>query len=327
MLVIYLKILVSIIKFLAIIVPVLVCVAFFTLLERKIMAYIQRRRGPNVVGIAGLLQPFADGLKLLIKEPIIPGNANRYLYTLAPILSLFLSFLGWAIMPFGYNLVFSNLNLGILYLFAVSSLGVYGVILAGWASNSKYAFFGALRSAAQMISYEVSIGIIIITVLMCAGSLNLTQVVLAQKTIWYIIPLFPLFFLFFISAVAETNRAPFDLPEAEAELVSGFNVEYSSVGFAFFFIGEYANIILMSGLTVILFFGGWLPFFNLTIIPSYIWFSLKTILIVSLFVIVRAAYPRYRYDQLMRLGWKIFLPLSLGLLLFYTGILIGFNYI
>lgn len=324
---IYIKVLISIIKFLAIIVPVLVCVAFFTLLERKIMAYIQRRRGPNVVGISGLLQPFADGLKLLIKEPIIPGNANRYLYTLAPILSLFLSFLGWAIVPFGYNLVFANLNLGILYLFAVSSLGVYGVILAGWASNSKYAFFGALRSAAQMISYEVSIGIIIITVLMCAGSLNLTQVVLAQKTIWYIIPLFPLFFLFFISAVAETNRAPFDLPEAEAELVSGFNVEYSSVGFAFFFIGEYANIILMSGLTVILFFGGWLPFFGLTIIPSYIWFSLKTILIVSLFVIVRAAYPRYRYDQLMRLGWKIFLPISLGLLIFYAGILIGFTYI
>ena len=324
---IFIKVLISIIKFLAIIVPVLVCVAFFTLLERKIMAYIQRRRGPNVVGISGLLQPFADGLKLLIKEPIIPGNANRYLYTLAPILSLFLSFLGWAIVPFGYNLVFANLNLGILYLFAVSSLGVYGVILAGWASNSKYAFFGALRSAAQMISYEVSIGIIIITVLMCAGSLNLTQVILAQKTIWYIFPLFPLFFLFFISAVAETNRAPFDLPEAEAELVSGFNVEYSSVGFAFFFIGEYANIILMSGLTVILFFGGWLPFFNLTIIPAYIWFSLKTILIVSLFVIVRAAYPRYRYDQLMRLGWKIFLPISLGLLIFYAGILIGLNYI
>lgn len=325
-----LQITISFLKFLVIIIPVLVSVAFFTLLERKLMAYIQRRKGPNVVGIAGLLQPFADGLKLLIKEPIIPGNANRYLYTLAPILTLLLSFMGWSIIPFDYNAVYSNINIGILYLFAISSLGVYGIILAGWASNSKYAFFGALRSAAQMISYEVSIGIIIITVLLCTGSLNLTEIVLAQKTIWYIIPLFPLFILFIISAIAETNRAPFDLPEAEAELVSGYNVEYSSVGFAFFFIGEYANIILMSGLSVILFLGGWLPPFNLEIfnfLPGYFWFSLKTILVVCFFILVRAAYPRYRYDQLMRLGWKIFLPISLGLLLFYAGILIGFDWL
>jgi NADH-quinone oxidoreductase subunit H len=325
-----LQILISFLKFLIIIIPVLVSVAFFTLLERKLMAYIQRRKGPNVVGFAGMLQPFADGLKLLIKEPIIPGNANRYLFTIAPILTLLLSFMGWAIIPFDYNAVYSNINIGILYLFAISSLGVYGIIIAGWASNSKYAFFGALRSAAQMISYEVSIGLIIITVLLCTSSLNLTEIVLAQKTIWYVIPLFPLFILFIVSAIAETNRAPFDLPEAEAELVSGYNVEYSSVGFAFFFIGEYANIILMSSLSVILFLGGWLPPLNLEIfkyLPGYFWFSLKTILIVCFFILVRAAYPRYRYDQLMRLGWKIFLPISLGLLLFYAGILIGFNWL
>lgn len=328
----YFKILlliISFLKFIIIIVPVLVCVAFFTLLERKLMAYIQRRKGPNVVGISGMLQAFADGLKLLIKEPIIPGNANRYLYTLAPILTLLLSFLGWAIIPFDYNAVYSNLNIGILYFFAISSLSVYGIIMAGWASNSKYAFFGSLRSAAQMISYEVSIGLIIITVLMCAGSLNLTSIVLAQKTIWYFIPLFPLFILFIISAIAETNRAPFDLPEAEAELVSGYNVEYSSVGFAFFFIGEYANIILMSSLIVILFLGGWLPPLNIyifNIIPGYIWFSLKTILNVCFFILVRAAFPRYRYDQLMQLGWKVFLPISLGLLIFYASLLISFSW-
>jgi NADH-quinone oxidoreductase subunit H len=314
---------ISLIKFLGIIIPVLISVAFFTLLERKIIGFVQRRRGPNVVGFAGLLQPFADGLKLLIKEPIIPGNANRYLFIIAPMITLLLSFLGWAIIPFDYTVVYSNINIGILYLFAISSLGVYGIILAGWSSNSKYAFFGALRSAAQMISYEVSIGIIIIVVLLCVGSLNLTKIVLAQQDIWFIFPLFPLFILFIISAIAETNRAPFDLPEAEAELVSGYNVEYSSVGFAFFFIGEYANIILMSGLCVILFFGGWLPpiyIFPFLLIPGYIWFSFKTILIVFFFVLVRAAFPRYRYDQLMRLGWKIFLPLSLGFLFFYASI-------
>jgi NADH-quinone oxidoreductase subunit H len=319
---------ISFIKFLGIIIPILIGVAFFTLLERKIIGYIQRRRGPNVIGFAGLLQPFADGLKLLIKEPIIPGNANRYLFIISPMITLLLSFLGWAIIPFDYSVVYSNINIGILYLFAISSLSVYGIILAGWSSNSKYAFFGALRSAAQMISYEVSIGIIIIVVLLCVGSLNLTQIVLAQQNIWFIIPLFPLFILFIISAIAETNRAPFDLPEAEAELVSGYNVEYSSVGFAFFFIGEYANIILMSSMTVILFFGGWLPIINIfpfNVIPGYFWFSIKTILIVFFFVLVRAAFPRYRYDQLMRLGWKIYLPLSLGFLFFYASIFFSFN--
>ena len=305
------------IKFLGIIIPVLISVAVFTLLERKLIGYIQRRKGPNVVGFFGLLQPFADGLKLLIKEPIIPSNANRYLFVMAPILTLLLSFLGWAIIPFSYNVVLANLNIGLLYIFAISSLNVYGIILAGWSSNSKYAFFGALRSAAQMISYEVSIGIIIIIVLLCVGSLNLTEIVLAQKEIWFIIPMFPLFVLFVVSAIAETNRAPFDLPEAEAELVSGYNVEYSSVGFAFFFIGEYANIILMSALTTILFLGGWLPLFGLTFIPNYVWFSIKTILIICLFILVRAAFPRYRYDQLMRLGWKVYLPISLGFFFFF----------
>ena len=323
-----LLLLLSFIKFLCVIIPILICVAFFTLLERKVIGYIQRRRGPNVVGIAGILQPFADGLKLLIKEPLIPGNANRYLFIIAPMLTLYLSFLGWAIIPFEYGIVFSNINIGILYLFAISSLGVYGIILAGWASNSKYAFFGSLRSAAQMISYEVSIGIIIISVILCSGSLNLTDIVLAQQDIWYFIPLFPLFILFIISSIAETNRAPFDLPEAEAELVSGYNVEYSSVGFAFFFIGEYANIILMSAMSVILFLGGWLPIINIlpfTLISGYIWFSIKTIFMVFLFILVRAAFPRYRYDQLMYLGWKVFLPLSLGFLFFYASILFSFN--
>ena len=314
------------IKFLGLLIPILICVAFFTLLERKFIGFIQRRRGPNVVGFLGLLQPFADGLKLLIKEPIIPSNANRYLFIIAPILTLLLSFIGWAIIPFDYGVVFSNVNIGILYLFAISSLSVYGIILAGWSSNSKYAFFGALRSAAQMISYEVSIGIIIIVVLISAGSLNLTEIVLAQQTIWYIIPLFPLFVLFFISAIAETNRAPFDLPEAEAELVSGYNVEYASVGFAFFFIGEYANIILMSSMSALLFCGGWLaPSTMLTIIPGYLWFSLKTVFFILLFILVRAAYPRYRYDQLMRLGWKIYLPLALGFLFFYASIFYSFD--
>jgi NADH-quinone oxidoreductase subunit H len=322
--------LISFFKFLVVILPVLVCVAFFTLLERKIIGYVQLRKGPNIVGPGGLLQPFADGLKLLIKEPIIPGNANRYLYSIAPILTLLLSFISWAVIPFEYDVVFSNINIGILYLFAISSLGVYGIILAGWASNSKYAFFGSIRSAAQMISYEVSIGIIILIVVLCSGSLNLTNIVIAQKNIWYCIPLFPVFILFLISIIAETNRAPFDLPEAEAELVSGYNVEYSSVGFAFFFIGEYANIILMSGISVILFFGGWLPLLPIvpfTLLPGYFWFSLKTILVISLFVLVRAAFPRYRYDQLMLLGWKIFLPLALGFFLFYSGILISYNFL
>lgn len=324
------KLYIYLLKFLVTIVPILLTVAFFTLIERKIIGFIQIRRGPNFVGVGGILQPFADALKLLLKEPIIPGNANRYLYVIAPILTLFLSFIGWAVIPFDYGSVYSNINIGILYLFAVSSLSVYGIILAGWASNSKYAFLGSLRSAAQMISYEVSIGLIIISVLLAVGSLNLTNIVLCQEDIWYIIPFFPLFILFFVSAIAETNRAPFDLPEAEAELVSGYNVEYSSVGFAFFFIGEYANIILMSGLVVILFLGGWLPILNIFpfyLIPGFIWFSFKVIFIIFLFVLVRAAFPRYRYDQLMRLGWKIFLPLSLGLLIFYSGLLFSFDWL
>lgn len=312
----------SFLKFLFILIPVLVSVAFFTLLERKFIGYIQRRKGPNVVGYFGLLQPFADGLKLLIKEPIIPSNANRYLYICAPIITLFLSFINWIIIPFNYGVVIANINIGILYLFAISSLNVYGIILAGWSSNSKYAFFGALRSAAQMISYEVSIGIIIIVILLVVGSLNLTDIVLAQHEIWFVIPFFPLFILFIISAIAETNRAPFDLPEAEAELVSGYNVEYSSVGFAFFFIGEYANIILMSTLSTILFFGGWLlpfDFLNTSVFIQIFFFSLKILINILFFILVRAAFPRYRYDQLMRLGWKVYLPLSLGLLFFYSS--------
>lgn len=315
-------IILSFLKFLFILVPVLVSVAFFTLLERKFIGYIQRRKGPNVVGYFGLLQPFADGLKLLIKEPIIPSNANRYLYICAPIITLFLSFINWIIIPFNYGVVIANINIGILYLFAISSLNVYGIILAGWSSNSKYAFFGALRSAAQMISYEVSIGIIIIVILLVVGSLNLTDIVLAQNDIWFVIPFFPLFILFIISAIAETNRAPFDLPEAEAELVSGYNVEYSSVGFAFFFIGEYANIILMSTLSTILFFGGWLlpfNFLNSSVFIQIFFFSLKILANILFFILVRAAFPRYRYDQLMRLGWKVYLPLSLGLLFFYSS--------
>jgi len=312
-----------ILKFLVIIVPVLLSVAFFTLFERKLIGYIQKRRGPNLVGFGGILQPMADGLKLFLKEPIIPGNANRYIYLFAPIITLFLSFLGWMIIPFGKNLVFSNLNLGILYLFAISSLGVYGIIMAGWSSNSKYAFLGALRSTAQMVSYEVSIGIILMCVLLMTESLNLTKIVLAQESIWFCIPFWPMCILFFISIVAETNRHPFDLPEAEAELVSGYNVEYSSVGFAFFFIGEYANIILMSALMVILFFGGWLsPINNFDLLPSYFWFSIKIFIFIFLFILIRAGLPRYRYDQLMRLGWKIFLPISLGLLIFYSSLVL-----
>jgi NADH:ubiquinone oxidoreductase subunit H len=313
-----------VLKFLIIIIPVLLSVAFFTLFERKLIGYIQKRRGPNMVGFLGILQPMADGLKLFLKEPVIPGNANRYIYLFAPIITLFLSFLGWMVIPFGESLVFSNLNLGILYIFAISSLGVYGIIMAGWSSNSKYAFLGALRSAAQMISYEVSIGIILMSVLLVSESLNLTDIVLAQENIWFFIPFWPMCLLFFISAVAETNRHPFDLPEAEAELVSGYNVEYSSVGFAFFFIGEYANIILMSSLIVILFFGGWLPPFstNLLELPGYFWFSLKIFIFIFLFILIRAGLPRYRYDQLMRLGWKVFLPISLGLLIFYASLIL-----
>ena len=322
-------ILISLLKVLLLIVPVLVAVAFFTLVERKIMATLQRRRGPNIVGISGLLQPFADGLKLIIKESVFPSLSNQFLFVLAPMLTLFLSLLGWIIIPFSFGQVILDSSLGILYLFAISSLGVYGIIIAGWSSNSKYAFLGALRSAAQMVSYEVSIGLIIIGVILCAGSLNLSEIVLSQKYIWYVVPLFPLFLMFFVSILAETNRPPFDLPEAEAELVAGYNVEYSAVGFALFFIGEYANILLMSSLCVILFFGGWLPpiFFEALFIPGSFWFVIKLYFIIFLFVWVRASFPRYRYDQLMRLGWKVFLPLSLGWVIFLSGYLIVFDFI
>lgn len=317
-------------KILSIVLPLLISVAYFTLAERKIMGAMQRRKGPNVVGTFGLLQPLADGFKLLIKETVIPSNANTVVFILAPIITFLLSLLGWAVIPFGENMVLADLNVGIMYLFAISSLGVYGVITSGWSSNSKYAFLGALRSAAQMVSYEVSIGVIIITVLLCVGSLNLSEIVLAQSNIWFCIPLFPMFIMFFISALAETNRHPFDLPEAEAELVAGYNVEYSAMGFALFFLGEYANMLLMSAMTVILFMGGWLPPLEIapfTWIPGPLWFGMKTLIFVVLFVWARAAFPRYRYDQLMRLGWKIFLPLSLGYLFMTAGILISFNWL
>jgi NADH-quinone oxidoreductase subunit H len=277
-----------------------------------------------------LLQPLADGFKLLIKETVIPSNANTVVFILAPIITFLLSLLGWAVIPFGEGMVLADLNVGIMYLFAISSLGVYGVITSGWSSNSKYAFLGALRSAAQMVSYEVSIGVIIITVLLCVGSLNLSEIILAQQNIWFFIPLFPMFIMFFISALAETNRHPFDLPEAEAELVAGYNVEYSAMGFALFFLGEYANMLLMSGMTVILFLGGWLPILPImpfTWIPGPLWFGIKMCLFVVLFIWARAAFPRYRYDQLMRLGWKIFLPLSLAYLFLVAGILVSFGWL
>jgi len=317
-------------KILSIVVPLLISVAYFTLAERKIMASIQRRRGPNVIGYLGLLQPLADGLKLFVKETILPSAANIFIFLLAPLLTFILSLLGWAVIPFGEGLVLSNINVGILYLFAVSSLSVYGIVLSGWSSNSKYAFLGSLRSASQMISYEVSIGFIVITVVLCAGSFNLSEIVLAQSQIWFCIPLLPMFLMFFVSALAETNRHPFDLPEAEAELVSGYNVEYSAMGFAFFFLGEYANMLLMSALISTLFLGGWLSLFAIfpfTLIPGPLWLGLKICVFVTLFCWVRAALPRYRYDQLMTLGWKTFLPISLGWLLFTSSVLISFNWL
>jgi len=318
----------NILKILAIVVPLLISVAYFTIAERKIMGSIHRRRGPNVIGFLGLLQPLADGLKLFAKETIFPSNSNIIIFLLAPMLSFILSLMGWSVIPFSFNIVIADLNVGVLYLFAISSLSVYGIVMAGWSSNSKYPFLGALRSAAQMISYEVSIGFIIVNVCICVGSFNLSQIVLSQQNVWFFIPLFPMFVLFAISMLAETNRHPFDLPEAEAELVSGYNVEYSAMTFALFFLGEYANMLLMSAFISILFLGGWLPLFNifpLNILPGSIWFSLKMILGVIFFIVTRATLPRYRYDQLMDIGWKCFLPLSLGYLLFTTGVLISFN--
>ena len=312
------------------VVPLLISVAFLTLAERKVIGSMQGRMGPNTVGMWGLLQPFADGLKLFIKETVLPNNANTIVFLVAPMITFILAMLGWAAVPISHGVVIGDMNLGLLYLFAVSSLGVYGIIMSGWASNSKYAFLGALRSAAQMISYEVSMGLIILCVLMCAGSLNLTQVVNGQSTVWYMFPLFPLFVMFFISTLAETNRHPFDLPEAEAELVAGYNVEYSAMGFALFFIGEYANIILMSMLNVLLFMGGWLPPFPLVLfnwIPGSFWVAIKLCFVLFTFIWVRAAYPRYRYDQLMRLGWKVFLPLSLGWVFFVSSLLISMDWL
>jgi NADH-quinone oxidoreductase subunit H len=300
-------------KILLVVLPLLGAMAYLTLAERKVIAAMQLRKGPNVVGPFGLLQPLADGLKLFVKETILPTHANRYVFLLAPMLTFMLALLGWAVIPLSETYVIADLNVGVLYLFAISSLGVYGIIMAGWASNSKYAFLGAIRSAAQMVSYEVSIGFVMVTVLLLVGSLNLHDIVKAQEGQWFAFTgLFPMFIIFFTSALAETNRLPFDLPEAEGELVAGYNVEYSSMPFALFFLGEYMNMILMCGMTTILFLGGWLAPFGLTFIPGFIWFAAKVAFLLFTFIWVRATFPRYRYDQLMRLGWKVFLPISLG---------------
>ena len=306
--------------------PLLIAVAYLTLAERRVIGFMQLRKGPNVVGPFGMFQPFADALKLMAKETILPAGANKVVFIIAPMLTFILSLVAWAVIPFGEGLVIADINVGILYLFAVSSLGVYGVIMAGWASNSKYAFLGALRSAAQMVSYEVSMGLVIINVLLCAGSLNLSAIIEAQQGMWFALPLFPMFIVFFISTLAETNRAPFDLPEGESELVAGYFVEYSSMSFALFFLGEYANMILMSSMTVILFLGGWLPPFDiwpLNVIPGPLWFILKIMMVLFVFLWVRATTPRYRYDQLMRLGWKIFLPFSLLYVVATAGFLLA----
>ena len=312
----------------AIILPLLLSVAYLTLAERKVLAAMQLRKGPNVVGPFGLLQPIADGLKLLSKETILPSGANRAVFLMAPMLTFILALVAWAVIPFGEGIVLADINVGVLYLFAISSLGVYGVIMAGWASNSKYAFLGALRSAAQMVSYEVSIGFVIITVLLCVGSLNLTDVVLAQRTVWFCFPLFPMFVIFFVSGLAETNRLPFDLPEGESEIVAGYMVEYSSMSFGLFFLGEYANMILVSAMTAILFLGGWLPPFDIAPfnwVPGPIWFALKIAFLLFLFLWIRGTFPRYRYDQLMRLGWKVFLPISLAWVVLTAGFLVAFD--
>ena len=315
-------------KILFLLVPVLVSVAMIVWLDRRVWAFVQKRQGPNVVGPFGLLQSLADALKYIFKEIIIPSSSNKVIFILAPIVTMTLALVAWAVIPFSQTQVIADINVGILYLFAVSSLGVYGIIMGGWASNSKYPFLGAIRSAAQMVSYEVSIGIIIINVLLCVGSLNLSDIVLAQQNLWFVIPLFPMFVIFFISALAETNRPPFDLPEAEAELVAGYQTEYSGMMYAMFWLGEYANILLMCALGSILFLGGWLSpieLYPFNLIPGTIWLIIKILLLFFLFALVKAIVPRYRYDQLMRLGWKVFLPLSLTWVVFTASYLFYFN--
>ncbi len=315
-------------KIIFLLVPVLVSVAMIVWLDRRVWAFVQKRRGPNVVGPFGLLQSLADALKYIFKEIIIPSSSNKIIFILAPIITMTLALIAWAVIPFGENEVLANINVGILYIFAVSSLGVYGIIMGGWASNSKYPFLGSIRSAAQMVSYEVSIGIIIINVLLCVGSLNLSDIVMAQENMWFVIPLFPMFIIFFISALAETNRPPFDLPEAEAELVAGYQTEYSGMMYAMFWLGEYANILLMCALGSILFLGGWLSPIDLypfNLIPGAIWLIFKILFLFFLFALVKAVVPRYRYDQLMRLGWKIFLPLSLIYVVLTASYLFYFN--
>lgn len=323
----------EVIYILLVAVPLLIAMAYLTLAERKVIGWMQLRKGPNVVGPFGLLQPFADGAKLFFKETVIPSGANRTLFLIAPMVTFILALVAWAVIPFADGMVLADINVGVLYLFAISSLGVYGIIVAGWASNSKYAFLGALRSAAQMVSYEVSMGFVIVSVLILVGSLNLSDIVRAQDgsyglLSWFWLPMLPMFVIFFISALAETNRAPFDLPEAEAELVSGYNVEYSSMTFALFFLGEYMNMILMSAITATLFLGGWLsplPFAPFTWVPGPIWLILKIALVLFVFLWVRATFPRYRYDQLMRLGWKVFLPFSLVWVVLTAGVVVGFG--
>lgn len=316
----------TLLQILIIIVPLLLSVAYFTLAERKIMGAIHRRRGPNVIGAYGLLQPLADGLKLLVKETVMPSSSNKILFVFSPMLTFVISLMGWAIVPFDEYAILASMNIGVLYLYAMSSLGVYGIIMSGWSSNSKYAFLGALRSTAQMVSYEVSLGFIMLTVVLISGSFDLQEIIYYQKDVWFIFPLMSGFILFFISALAETNRHPFDLPEAEAELVSGYNVEYSAMAFALFSLGEYGNMLMMSAFNTILFFGGWLPPFEfLGFLPGSFWFGIKMCFFVILFVWVRTALPRYRYDQLMGLGWKAFLPTSIGYLIWLFCFLITFN--
>ncbi len=320
----------TLVQALSLLVPLLILVAYLTYAERKVLGAMQLRKGPNVVGPFGLFQPFADAIKMLMKETIIPTGANRALFIMAPMLTFSLAMIAWAVIPVNDGWAIADINVGVLYLFAISSLGVYGIIIAGWASNSKYPFMGALRSAAQMVSYEVSMGFVMVTVLLCVGSLNLNDIVTAQTRLWFAVPLFPMFVIFFISTLAETNRSPFDLPEGESEIVAGFFVEYSSMSFALFFLGEYANMILMAAMTTILFLGGWLAPFGIapfTWLPGPLWFFLKICAVLFVFLWVRATFPRYRYDQLMRLGWKVFLPFSLFYLVLVAGVLLAFGWL